>query len=63
MVSALERAGDEAETLGAALSIDVVKAIRGIDGVSGVHLMAMGYDAIVRAVVEGAGLVPRPTGS
>ena len=62
MLQALEAAGDDAEQVGRALTIEVVHGIRQIAGVSGVHLMGMGHDATVRAVVEGAGLFPRPTG-
>jgi len=62
MLQALEAAGDDAEQVGRALTIEVVQGIREIAGVSGVHLMGMGHDATVRAVVEGAGLFPRPTG-
>jgi 5,10-methylenetetrahydrofolate reductase len=62
MVQALEAAGHDAEQVGRALTIEVVHGIREIPGVSGVHLMGMGHDATVRAVVEGAGLFPRPTG-
>jgi methylenetetrahydrofolate reductase (NADPH) len=60
---ALEDAGDDAETVGLDLTSEVVAGIRGIDGVSGVHLMGMGRDDLVRAVVERAGLFPRPTGA
>jgi methylenetetrahydrofolate reductase (NADPH) len=63
MLQALEAAGDDAEQVGRALTIEVVHGIREIAGVSGVHLMGMGHDATVRAVVEGAGLFPRPTGA
>ena len=63
MLRALEEAGDDAEEVGRDLTIEVVHGIRTIPGVSGVHLMGMGHDASVRAVVEGAGLFPRPTGA
>ena len=63
MLQALEAAGDDAEQVGRDLTIEVVHGIREIAGVSGVHLMGMGHDATVRAVVEGAGLFPRPTGA
>jgi methylenetetrahydrofolate reductase (NADPH) len=62
MIDELERAGDEAEEVGIAHTIDVVQGIRGIVGVAGVHLMGMGRDDVVARVVEGAGLFPRPTG-
>ena len=61
MMSALEAAGDDAGDVGLSLTIDVVQGIRGIDGVSGVHLMGMGHGDVVARVVEGAGLFPRPT--
>ena len=60
MVSALEAAGEGAPQVGLELTIDVVKAIREIPGIAGVHLMGMGDDAAVRKVVNGAGLFPRP---
>jgi hypothetical protein len=45
------------------LTVDVIDGIRSIAGVSGIHLMGMGHDEAVRAVVERAGLFPRPTGA
>jgi methylenetetrahydrofolate reductase (NADPH) len=62
-IQALEDAGEaDAPSVGERLTIDVVKGIRGIEGIAGVHLMGMGHDEGVRAVVEGAGLFPRPSG-
>jgi 5,10-methylenetetrahydrofolate reductase len=60
MIAALDAAGDDAAEVGLQLTIEVVEAIRKIDGLAGVHLMGMGHDDAVRAVVEGAGLFPRP---
>jgi methylenetetrahydrofolate reductase (NADPH) len=62
-LDALEEAGDGAEAVGLDLTVQVVRAIEALDGVSGVHLMGMGRDDLVRGVVEGAGLFPRPTGA
>ncbi len=62
IVGALERAGDDAPSVGLELAVEIVGAIKAIDGVAGVHLMGMGHDDAVRAVVERAGLYPRPTG-
>jgi methylenetetrahydrofolate reductase (NADPH) len=59
----LEEAGNDAERAGLDFTLDVVRRIRGIDGISGLHVMGIGRDDLVRAVVEGAGLFPRPTGA
>ncbi len=61
--AALAEAGEGAERVGVDLTIDVVRRLRTIDGVAGIHLMGIGRDDLVRAVVEGAGLFPRPTGA
>jgi methylenetetrahydrofolate reductase (NADPH) len=61
-IDALERAGDDAAAVGLDLTVGVLDGIRRIEGVAGVHLMSLGHDEAVRAVVERAGLFPRPTG-
>ena len=49
--------GDEAKQAGIAIAVDVVARLREIDAVSGVHLMAPGWEAeAVPAVVAGAGI-------
>jgi len=58
---ALERGGNDAERAGVEFTIDVAQRISAIDGISGLHLMGIGRDDLVRAVVERAGLFPRPT--
>jgi len=63
IIDALEAAGDDAPRVGLDLTVEVLGQIRTIDGVSGVHLMGMGHDDTVRAVVDAAGLFPRPTGA
>lgn len=63
ILEALDAAGDDAPAVGLDLTVDVVRGIHAIDGISGVHLMSMGHDDAVRAVVERAGLFPRPTGA
>jgi len=45
------------------LTIALLEAIRGIEGVAGIHVMAMGSDEATRELVERAGLFPRPTGA
>jgi methylenetetrahydrofolate reductase (NADPH) len=59
-VEALVEAGDDAERTGTALTVEVIEGVRSLPGVAGVHLMGMGRDDLVRGVVEGAELFPRP---
>jgi methylenetetrahydrofolate reductase (NADPH) len=59
----LEAAGDDAPKVGVRLTVELIRGIRGIHGVAGVHLMGMGHDDAVRAVVDESGLFPRPTGA
>lgn len=60
LVHALEDAGDEAPAVGVAQCVEVIRRLRGLGGIAGVHVMGMGREEGVRAVVEGAGLLPRP---
>ena len=59
----LAAAGEDAERAGVSYTIDVANRLIGIDGISGMHLMGVGRDDLVRDVIEGAGLFPRPTAS
>ena len=63
VIGALEAAGEDAPQVGLDLTVEIVRGIRAIDGVGGVHLMGMGHDESVRAVVDRVGLFPRPTGA
>jgi methylenetetrahydrofolate reductase (NADPH) len=59
----IHTAGADAERAGLELTIEVARRIASIEGISGLHLMGIGRDDLVRDVVEGAGLFPRPTGT
>lgn len=48
---------------GIELCIEQIREIREIPGVSGVHIMTVEWEAALRPVVEGAGLLPRPAAS
>jgi 5,10-methylenetetrahydrofolate reductase len=51
--------GDEAKAAGVEVAIDVIKGVRDLPGVAGVHLMAPGWEVeAVPRVVEGAGIQP-----
>ena len=51
---------EEAEAEGVAIALDLIKELREIQGVSGIHIMAIGWESIVPTVVEKAGFLPRP---
>lgn len=61
VIRRLEEAGDRSEEEGVRLTVDVVKALRDVPGVAGVHVMGLGKEAAVRHVIEEAGLLPRPS--
>jgi methylenetetrahydrofolate reductase (NADPH) len=60
IIDALEEAGPRAEDVGVDMAIELVQGLRSIPGIAGVHIMALGRDEVIRRVVEGAGLFPRP---
>jgi methylenetetrahydrofolate reductase (NADH) len=62
LIDALEAAGPDAESVGTARCVEVVTGLRKIEGISGVHVMGLGRETVVRHVIEGAGLFPRPVG-
>ncbi|MEE2699557.1 MAG: methylenetetrahydrofolate reductase [Pseudomonadota bacterium] len=45
---------------GIKLCIEQIQEIREIEGVAGVHIMAIEWEAAIKPIVEGAGLMPRP---
>jgi methylenetetrahydrofolate reductase (NADPH) len=46
---------------GIKICIELIRQIREIEGVAGVHIMAIEWEEAVKPIVEGAGLLPRPT--
>jgi 5,10-methylenetetrahydrofolate reductase len=45
---------------GIKICIELIQALRKIEGVAGVHIMAIEWEEAVKPIVEGAGLYPRP---
>ena len=45
---------------GIRICIEQIEEIKQIEGVAGVHIMAIEWEAAVKPIVEGAGLYPRP---
>lgn len=56
----LERAEDpKVEAVN--ITVDYIKRVQQIEGVAGIHIMAVAWESIVPTIVEKAGLLPRPT--
>lgn len=60
VIRRLEKAGEDAQLEGVRLTVEVVRALRSVEGVAGVHVMGLGREESVRRVIEDAGLLPRP---
>lgn len=45
---------------GIAMVVDLIKELRHIPGVRGVHVMPVGWEAALPEIITGAGLLPRP---
>jgi methylenetetrahydrofolate reductase (NADPH) len=45
---------------GIQICLDIIEQLRDIEGVAGVHIMAIEWEEIVPEIVERAGLLPRP---
>ncbi len=69
MISRLERAGSgltgdarrkAMKDEGVEIALETIEAVRSINGVNGIHIMAVGWEEVVPELVERAGLLPRP---
>jgi methylenetetrahydrofolate reductase (NADPH) len=59
IVERLENADDVKEE-GQKIILELIEAIEEIEGVSGIHLMAVGWEEAIPLIVAKAGLLPRP---
>jgi methylenetetrahydrofolate reductase (NADPH) len=51
---------DKAPEEGVAICLETIEELRGIEGVHGIHIMAIEWEEIVPEIVSAAGLAPRP---
>ena len=58
LIKRMEDAGDGAEEEGVQIALELIEAIKGKQGVNGIHLMAVGWEEIVPRIVTEAGLAP-----
>ena len=54
------KSAEDAPTEGIAMAQEIIRDIKEIEGVAGVHVMAIMWEKKVPEIVEGAGLLPRP---
>jgi methylenetetrahydrofolate reductase (NADPH) len=59
LVKRMEDAEDAKEE-GVRITLEIIERLREIEGVHGIHIMAVAWEDIVPVIVERAGLYPRP---
>jgi methylenetetrahydrofolate reductase (NADPH) len=59
LIDELEAAGPDAPAVGVRQCVEIVSALAEVPGFRGVHVMGLGHEAPVRAVISQAGLLPR----
>jgi 5,10-methylenetetrahydrofolate reductase len=59
LIARMETAKNAKEE-GVRIAVEIIEQLKGIPGVHGVHIMAVGWEDAVAEIVEKAGLLPRP---
>jgi len=54
------RNAEDKQTEGLSIALELIRDIRKTEGISGLHIMAIGWDEIVPELLEKAGFLPRP---
>jgi len=54
------RNAEDKQAEGLAIALELIKDIQKVDGISGLHIMAIGWDEIVPVILDKAGFLPRP---
>jgi len=60
IIQRMAQAKDPAEE-GVKICVEQIEELREIEGIAGIHLMAVAWEKIVPVIVERAGLMPRPS--
>ncbi len=55
----MERAQDPKEE-GIRIAVEIIEALRRVEGVRGIHIMAVAWESVVPEIVQRSGLFPRP---
>ncbi|KPL22771.1 MAG: methylenetetrahydrofolate reductase [Phycisphaerae bacterium SM1_79] len=59
LIKRMESAKEPKEE-GIKICLEMIESVKKIDGVSGIHLMPIGWESITPVILERAGLLPRP---
>jgi methylenetetrahydrofolate reductase (NADPH) len=59
LLDRMEAAGAGAEEEGVQIALEIIEAIKGKQGIHGIHIMAVGWEEIVPRIVTDAGLLPQ----
>ena len=59
LITRMESAEDAKEE-GIKICLEMIEKVKNIEGVSGIHLMPIGWESITPVILERAGLLPRP---
>jgi methylenetetrahydrofolate reductase (NADPH) len=60
LLERMEGAGSGAEEEGVQIALELIEGIKKLEGIRGIHLMAVGWEEIVPRIVSEAGLMPQP---
>ncbi len=55
LMERMERAGDGAGEEGVIIALELIEQVKKLEGVNGIHLMAVGWESIVPRIIEEAG--------
>ncbi len=59
-MDAVKESKEESAETGVAMAVEIIKQLKEMPGVAGVHLMPVMWESITPRIVEEAGLLPRP---
>jgi methylenetetrahydrofolate reductase (NADPH) len=59
LMDRMEAAGKGAEEEGVQIALELIEGIKKLEGIQGIHLMAVGWEEIVPRIVTESGLAPR----
>jgi len=60
LLDRLEAAGKNAEEEGVQIALELIEKIKKLQGINGIHIMAVGWEEIVPRIVTESGLAPQP---